>query len=418
MKSLALALLLAVCLALAPWPSNRVDASRIEDVSFKPPFEKVDADGRRIVNDTWVYGGSAEAKKHFVRLTTDRQSKKGYLWQKEKVGRDTFSAVLTFRISGVGKRWFGDGIGLWLTSNARYAPGVNHGFTDKYTGVGIVIDTFNNPEHKGGHKDVSVFINDGSKNYEQLYAEKRLGCDAAVRYHEESASFDPVHSMSRVKVKVDKTRLVVEVDAGASGQWVACHEVTLPFAANWLKDATIGISAATGALADNHDIIRFDAFTDFTDEDVGLVDSEAIMHTVSKDYKKWLDSPSCGTDCIIAVMQKELGNFRVDAEHRFADLKEKTENTVGKMKKQDMENERRIAELEAKVAKKIDAKLDETNANLGTEVNVKIAKQLADNPDIGGGGWKTPFFLLFLGLSAGAAFVYRKYQALMKSHLL
>ncbi|RQM09383.1 hypothetical protein DD237_008193 [Peronospora effusa] len=59
-----------------------------------------------------------------------------------------------------------------------------------------------------------------------------------------------------------------------------------------------------------------------------------------------------------------------------------------------------------------------TKKVLGEEVNEKITKQLEKNPDIASGGWKTPFALLFIAMVAGAAYVYRKYQALMKSHLL
>ncbi|RMX66753.1 hypothetical protein DD238_004821 [Peronospora effusa] len=407
-------LLLCTCVALL---SRYAAAERMEDASFKPPFNIVDLDGRRLVNTSWLHGGHADVKKHFIRLTTDRQSKRGYLWQRNPVNRDELSAVLTFRISGQGKRWFGDGIGLWFTDQKTFTPGINHGFTEKYKGVGVVIDTFNNEEHKGGHKDISVFTNDGTKSYDQMYDEKRVGCNAAVRYHEQNANFDPVHSISRIKVRIDKTRLVVEVDEHASGQWVDCHEMTLPFNADWLRTSTIGISASTGSVADNHDIIRFDTYSEFMDATIGAVDSETVMNSVSKGYKKWLDSPSCGTDCVIAIIKKELSNFRIDAEHRFTELKEKTENTVEKLKKQESENERRVREIEAKVRNGIDSSLEETKKVLGEEVNEKITKQLEKNPDIASGGWKTPFALLFIGMVAGAAYVYRKYQALMKSHL-
>ncbi|KAF1325486.1 Lectin, partial [Globisporangium splendens] len=419
MKGVRSGLAALLCVALsAVLPQQLTQAERIDAISFKPPFERIDGSGRRIVNDTWTYGGSTEAKKHFVRLTTDRQSKKGFLWQKQEVGRDTFSAVLTFRISGLGKRWFGDGIGVWFTNHKSFSAGVNHGFTDKFTGVGIVIDTFVNPEHKGGHKDISIQINDGTKTIDQINDETRIGCDAEIRYHEQSASFDPVHSMSRLKVKIEKRKLVVEVDKSSNGRWTACHEMTLPFSEDWLVSSTLGITGATGALADNHDIIRFEAFTEFTDPAVGAVDSETVMHTVSKDYKKWMDSPNCGSDCLIAVLQKEIANFRIEAEHRFSDLKEKTENTVGKLKQQEKENERRVAEIESKVSKNIDATLDATHENIGAAVDYKITKQLNENPGIDGSGWKTPFALLLIGLGVSGFLVYRKYQALMKSHLL
>lgn len=407
---------LLAALGLGP---QETQAVLLDDVSFKAPFERVDNEGKRIVNDTWTYGGSTEVKKHFVRLTTDRQSKKGFLWRRQPIERDTLSAILTFRISGVGKTWFGDGIGLWFTNHKGFAQGSNHGFTDKFSGVGVVIDTFVNSEHKGGHKDISVQINDGTKTLNQLNDEQRQGCDAAVRYYEQSALFDPVHSMSRIKVKIDGQRLVLEVDATASGRWVACYDGRLPFAADWLKSATIGITGATGALADNHDVLRFDAYSEFSDSAVGATDAEVIMHSVSKDYKKWMDSPNCGTDCLIAVLQKELSNFRIEAEHRFTDVKEKTTNTVEKLRKQEKENELRVKQIEQRISKNIDTTLDNTQDKIGTEVNAKITKQLEENPNIaGGGGWKTPFLLLVLALGVLGTAVYRKYQALMKSHLL
>uniref|UniRef100_M4BY22 L-type lectin-like domain-containing protein n=1 Tax=Hyaloperonospora arabidopsidis (strain Emoy2) TaxID=559515 RepID=M4BY22_HYAAE len=409
---------LLLCSLVALLYRHPISAEPLHSVSFKPPFELINEGNRRIVNTTWSHGGSADVKKHFVRLTTDRQSKRGYLWQKEPLQHNELSAILTFRISGQGKRWFGDGIGLWVTDQAVYASGVNHGFTHKYTGIGIVIDTFVNSEHTGGHKDISVFVNDGTKSYDQMYDETRVGCNADVRYHEQSAKFNPAHSLSRIKVRIDKTRLIVEVDEHASGVWVACHEMTLPLQADWLKTSTIGITASTGALADNHDIIRFDAYSEFQDMMIGAVDSEASMNSVSQEYKKWIDSPLCDTNCLVSLLRKEMSNFRIDAEHRFSDLKEKTENTVAKLKKQEAENERRVREIELKVRNGIDTSLEYTKKALADEVQEKITKQLEENPDIASGGWKTPFALLFIGLAAGAAYVYRKYQSLMKSHLL
>ncbi|TYZ64371.1 hypothetical protein PybrP1_009051 [[Pythium] brassicae (nom. inval.)] len=411
--------LLALLLLLLLGVAVLTHAERLDAMCFKPPFTRVDAAGKRIVNDTWTYGGHAEAKKHFVRLTTDRQSKKGYLWQTEPIGRDTLSAVLTFRISGRGSRWFGDGIGLWFTNHQSFVGGENHGFTDQFKGVGVVIDTFVNPEHKGGHKDVSVQVNDGSRTLTQMNDATRLGCDSAVRYNENLATFDPVHSISRVKVKIERQQLAVEIDAGSTGRWIACYETTLPFNSDWLSASTIGITAATGALADNHDVIRFEAFSDFADVAFGQVDSETIMHTVSKDYKKWMDSPNCGADCLVAVLQKELANFRVEAEHRFTDLKEKTENMVKRLQTQESDNERRVSEIEEKTDALLDRAIGAAHDSIDKAVEYKITKQLNENPDMArGGAWKTPFLLLLVFLGVGGLLVYRKYVALMKSHLL
>jgi mannose-binding lectin 2 len=145
----------------------------------------------------------------------------------------------------------------------------------------------------GGHRDISVQVNDGTKSLQMLNDETKIGCDAAMRYHEESAAFNPVHSAARIKVKVVSTKLAIEVDEKNSGEWKACYEGVLPFSANWLRSATLGISAATGGVADNHDILRLASFEDFDDKDFILEDSVSSLHKLSKDFKTWLESPSC-----------------------------------------------------------------------------------------------------------------------------
>jgi hypothetical protein len=47
---------------------------------------------------------------HFVRVTNDRQSKKGWLWSERNWGSmDAWTITLRLRVSGQGKRLFGDG---------------------------------------------------------------------------------------------------------------------------------------------------------------------------------------------------------------------------------------------------------------------------------------------------------------------
>jgi len=47
------------------------------------------------------------------------QSKKGSLWSRKSLGVETFSSVFTFRISGQGKKFFGDGMALWFIKQVR-----------------------------------------------------------------------------------------------------------------------------------------------------------------------------------------------------------------------------------------------------------------------------------------------------------
>ena len=67
------------------------------------------------------------------------QSKKGWVWARAPLDADVWSAVIKFRVSGQGKRLFGDGFALWFTQSRFITDGSLHGFTDKYTGVCVEV---------------------------------------------------------------------------------------------------------------------------------------------------------------------------------------------------------------------------------------------------------------------------------------
>ena len=136
-------------------------AETLESHSFEPPFTEVDSSGDLMVNKHWRDSGHALVSKNFVRLTPDRQSKKGALWSRRNLGVDRFTTTLKFRISGQGRSFFGDGIGLWVTSSAYYTEGDLHGTQEHFYGVGIIFDTFKNTENLAQHRDVTILVNDG-----------------------------------------------------------------------------------------------------------------------------------------------------------------------------------------------------------------------------------------------------------------
>jgi hypothetical protein len=138
-------------------------AELIEGSSFAAPFDDVGSSGKRMI-EGWTASGDTDIKQNFARLTTDRQSKRGTLWSKSPVGAfREISAILTFRISGQGKKLFGDGIGLWLTQFNRQQQGSLHGIDGKFVGVSVIIDTFKNVEHGGKHRDVTILVNNGEE---------------------------------------------------------------------------------------------------------------------------------------------------------------------------------------------------------------------------------------------------------------
>jgi lectin, mannose-binding 2 len=126
------------------------------------------------------------------------------LWSRKPLGVPQFSAIFKFRISGQGKNFFGDGIALWITQQSSYQPGDLHGSVEKFTGVGIIFDTFRNTETIHAHRDVTLLINDGEKTWEMM-TEDIKGCNANFRFHAERADFS-VTDAARAKIVLAKNK--------------------------------------------------------------------------------------------------------------------------------------------------------------------------------------------------------------------
>lgn len=54
-----------------------ISSDKLEGHSFQPPFKDVDSAGNRNLGPFWRVHGKAVVNNNFVRVTPDRQSKKG-----------------------------------------------------------------------------------------------------------------------------------------------------------------------------------------------------------------------------------------------------------------------------------------------------------------------------------------------------
>lgn len=172
--------------------------------TFEPPFNDIDSNGERMINRHWRTSGTTVVNSNFIRLTPDRQSKKGAVWSRKPLGVPSFSSVLKFRISGQGKTFFGDGLALWIVHQSYYSDGPIHGFQEKFVGIGIIFDTFRNTESFDAHRDVTVLVNDGEKTWEMMTKDV-TGCNINVRYHADRADFS-VKDAARAKVVLNNTK--------------------------------------------------------------------------------------------------------------------------------------------------------------------------------------------------------------------
>lgn len=226
--------------------------------SLIPPFDKFkEYSGERDLKD-WTYGGAVIAKQNFLRLTPDKQSKRGWLFNTVALEEENFAMQMKFRISGSGRHLYGDGLALWVTQQTkrpRFEEGMLLGHTDTFTGFGILFDTFRNVETGHIHKDISLLVSSGDEP--AALDKDRPGCESHYRYYEGADSFD-VDKESVVRIWVENGEISLEIDKYGQGDFKKCfsEKISDQLPEDWQERLHIGISASTGALADNHDVLE------------------------------------------------------------------------------------------------------------------------------------------------------------------
>lgn len=224
---------------LAEWNSN--DYMKREHSLIKP------YQGTGMMVPFWDFHGSTLVTPNHVRITPDQQSKQGALWNSVPCTVPSWEMQAHFKIHGHGKDLFGDGMAIWYAKD-RMQPGPVFGSKDYFHGMVVIIDTYSNHngEHNHQHPYISAMINNGTLHYDHdkdgTHTEL-AGCEVKLRnvYHDTSLA-----------IRYEKDTLTVLTDVENKGEWKECFTtpgVKLP------TGYYFGVSAATGDLSDNHDII-------------------------------------------------------------------------------------------------------------------------------------------------------------------
>lgn len=195
----------------------------------------------------WDFNGNSVVSDEFVRLTPDRQTKRGGIWNSRAYNRNNgFEMTVQFKVHGQGKTLAGDGFALWY-AREPLTQGSVFGSKDKFEGLAIFFDTYSN-KGSHGYPYVSYMINNGKHEYAHDFDGEHpdletSGCQASFRNQD-------YHTHARVTYR--ERILKVELDVKNQGQWESCFfafDVDLP------AGYFFGATAATGDLADNHDIL-------------------------------------------------------------------------------------------------------------------------------------------------------------------
>uniref|UniRef100_V5GWJ2 Protein ERGIC-53 n=1 Tax=Anoplophora glabripennis TaxID=217634 RepID=V5GWJ2_ANOGL len=213
--------------------------------SFKPPY-LAQKDGSV---PFWEYGGNAIASSENVRIAPSLRSQKGAIWTKQPINFEWWDVDIAFRITGRG-RIGADGLAFWYTQSKGAYDGDVFGSSDKWVGLGLFFDSFDN-DNKHNNPYIMAVVNDGTKQFDHQNdgtTQQLAGCLRDFR----NKPFP-----TRAKIEYYQNTLTVLFHNGMTNNdkdYEVClraENVHLP------KNGYFGISAATGGLADDHDVIHF-----------------------------------------------------------------------------------------------------------------------------------------------------------------
>lgn len=191
----------------------------------------------------------AIASSESVRVAPSLRSQKGAVWTKQKTSFDWWEVDIAFRISGRG-RIGADGLAFWFTTEKGDYNGEVFGSSDKWTGLAVFFDSFDN-DNKHNNPYINAVVNDGTKKFDHQNDGLTQALAGCLR------DFRNKPFPTRARIEYYNNILTVLFHSGMTNNdqdyemCLRAENVFLP------KSGYFGVSAATGGLADDHDVFHF-----------------------------------------------------------------------------------------------------------------------------------------------------------------
>jgi len=217
----------------------------------------------------WDFLGSTMVTSNYIRLTSDDRSRQGAIWNKVPCRVRNWEVQLSFKVSGTTRDLFGDGFAFWYAKD-RMVNGPVFGSKDLFSGLAIIADTYSNHNgpHNHNHPYLSAMVNNGSLSYDHDRDGTHTmlgGCEVKFRNMEHETV---------IAIRYEGDKLTVSHDLSNRRAWEPCFSidgVVLP------TGYYFGVSATTGDLSDNHDVISLKTYELDTPEGVSKDERSDIL---------------------------------------------------------------------------------------------------------------------------------------------
>lgn len=184
-----------------------------------------------------------------VRIAPSLRSQKGAIWTRSQTNFPWWEVEIVFRITGRG-RIGADGLAFWYTSEKGAYTGEVYGSSDKWVGLGVFFDSFDN-DNKHNNPYIMAVINDGTRVFDHQSDGMTQAIAGCLR------DFRNKPFPTKAKIEYYQNTLTVMFHNGMTNNeqdyemCLRAENIILP------PNGYFGLSAATGGLADDHDVLHF-----------------------------------------------------------------------------------------------------------------------------------------------------------------
>lgn len=251
-------------------------------------------------------------------------------------------------------------------------------------------------------------------------------CPFLCRFHEKRDDFS-VDSHSLIHLKFDKNRVSLYFDAKGLGFWETCFEDTeLPFDADWHKQGHLGLTATTGQLADNHDIIALMVSDDPNERYEFKAPEKQEIRSGNEEVDKAIKTAVAQEK---EELQERINFLHHHFEHQLTAMHGQVGATLRKLQEQEERSMERISRIERDMKKKMEDQLETSieervrslentvSNNMQKTFDDQIRPTIDQHIDSRQGGWIIPFLLLTATVAGIAVWGWKAYTKMTKAHL-
>lgn len=249
MRRLALCAVMVVVGVVAyvtPDHDKRAKSKSIDHHSLHPPHLRNTIGAEDV--PFWSYSGATVVTDTYIRLTPDKQSSIGMVWNTEPLDLPAWEVVLGFRVHS--KSGFGaDGMALWIVDDIPTKRGGLFGHPHEFHGIGVVFDSYDNDRYRD-NPAVHVLYNAVGENKDFNTQQDFRGQSSGNCYFDYRNTPKPALATARLRYQDNTLQLFMSKNSERDE--VLCTTVT----GVELTKGTyfLGVTAETGGISDNHDV--------------------------------------------------------------------------------------------------------------------------------------------------------------------